>query len=65
MECARTLSFTKPDSLGQPLVGSRVPDAAGLGKADLSDWVEVMEAVEALCPVWPKRAPEHGGVYKL
>ena len=24
------------------------------GRGDLSDWVELMEAVEALCPVWPR-----------
>ena len=65
MKCAPTLSFTQPDSLGQPLVGSRVLDTAGPGKADFSDWVELMEAVEALCPVWPKRVPEHSGLYKL
>jgi hypothetical protein len=38
---------------------------AQLGKGDLSDWVELMEAVEALCPVWPARVPGNGNVYKL
>jgi hypothetical protein len=28
-------------------------DVVQVGKGDLSDWLELMEAVEALCPVWP------------
>ena len=35
------------------LAGGRVLDIVQAGKGDLSDWVELMEAVEALCPVWP------------
>jgi len=31
-----------------------VLDVVQAGRGDLSDWVELMEAVEALCPVWPK-----------
>ncbi|HJU25093.1 MAG TPA: hypothetical protein VJ722_00315 [Rhodanobacteraceae bacterium] len=36
-------------------------------KGDFSDWMELMEAVEALCPVWPKpqAAREDQAVYKL
>lgn len=37
----------------EPLAGERVLDVAQAGKGDFSDWVELMEAVEALCPVWP------------
>lgn len=37
----------------EPLAGRRVLDVVQAGKGDLSDWVELMEAVEALCPVWP------------
>ncbi|MGB5851340.1 MAG: hypothetical protein WBG85_03495 [Rhodanobacter sp.] len=29
-------------------------DVVQAGRGDLSDWVELMEAVEALCPVWPR-----------
>jgi hypothetical protein len=36
------------------LVGSDVLDVVQAGRGDLSDWVELMEAVEVLCPVWPK-----------
>jgi hypothetical protein len=28
-------------------------------------WVELMEAVEALCPHWPQRPRATGGVFKL
>jgi len=37
------------------LVGGDVLDVVQAGRGDLSDWVELMEAVEALCPVWPVR----------
>jgi len=41
--------------VAEPLVGGYVVSAVQMGKGDLSDWVELMEVVEALCPVWPKR----------
>ena len=44
-----------PDWVAEPLVGGYVAPASLPGKGDLSDWVELMEAVEALCPVWPER----------
>jgi len=54
-----------PDAVRKPLAGSDVPNIAQPGRGDLADWVELMEAVEALCPVWPKAEPvEHGG-YKI
>jgi len=35
-------------------------------KDDLSDWVDLMEAIEALCPVWPPRDDWSGnGTYRL
>lgn len=43
------------DRVAESLVGGYVASASLPGKGDLSDWVELMEAVEALCPVWPKR----------
>jgi hypothetical protein len=36
------------------LAGGCVVSAAQVGKGDLSEWVGLMEAVEALCPVWPE-----------
>ena len=47
------------------LAGSRVPCVTQPGKADLSDWVELMEAVEALCPVWPVAERRNAGTYRL
>ena len=44
---------TKHESVREPLVGGYVLDVVQAGTGDLSDWVELMEAVEALCPVWP------------
>ena len=37
----------------EPLAGRRVLDVVPVGKGDLSGWLELMEAVEALCPVCP------------
>jgi len=49
----------------EPMAGGNVANATPPGRADLADWIELMEAVEALCPVWPVVLPsEHGG-YKL
>lgn len=41
------------EGVGKPLAGSGVLHVMQLGGDDLSEWVELMEAVEALCPVWP------------
>lgn len=48
---------TKHEGVREPLVGGDVLDVVQVGKGDLSDWMELMEAVEALCPVWPVREP--------
>ena len=45
---------TMHEGVREPLVGSDVLDVVQAGRGDLSDWVELMEAVEALCPVWPR-----------
>jgi len=49
----------------EPLAGGRVLEVVQAGKGDLSDWVELMEAVEALCPVWPAAPVGMQGEYKL
>jgi hypothetical protein len=41
--------------VAEPLAGGYVVSASLPGKGDLSDWMELMEAVEALCSVWPER----------
>jgi hypothetical protein len=57
-----TKSLTENEKgVREPLAGGRVPDVALVGKGDLSDWVELMDAVEALCPVWPERGGGRGG----
>jgi hypothetical protein len=54
------------DDVHEPLAGGGVCDLAQQpGKTDLSDWVELMEAVEALCPVWPEAARRTEGNYRL
>lgn len=59
------LPTTKHESVRDPLVGGDVPDVVLAGKGDLSDWVELMGAVEALCPVWPARERQLVREYKL
>jgi hypothetical protein len=50
----------------QPFAGAAVSSAPARGRGDLADWVELMEAVETLCPVWPVRDPAAGeGGYRL
>ena len=56
---------TKRDGVREPLVGGGVLDVVQAGRGDLSDWVELMEAVEALCPVWPAREWQLVREYKL
>ena len=56
---------TKHEGIREPLAGSDVLDVVQAGRGDLSDWVELMEAVEALCPVWPARERQLVREYKL
>lgn len=35
------------------------------GRSDLSDWVDLMDVVEALCPKWPTQSPTKYGTFKL
>lgn len=51
---------THPDRRAEPLAGCCVVSVPLPGRGDLSDWVELMEAVEALCPVWPERVVARG-----
>ena len=53
MNYSPKLPTTSAKGVREPLVGGDVRDVAQVGRGDLSDWVELMEAVEMLCPVWP------------
>ncbi len=53
MDYSTKLPTESAKGVREPLAGGRVRDVVQVGKGDLSDWVELMEAVEALCPVWP------------
>lgn len=55
MSSSPKLPTKHPDRVAEPLVGGYVVSDSSPAKGDLSDWVELMEAVEALCPVWPER----------
>ena len=55
----------RPDHISEPFAGGEVASIVQPGRADLADWVELMEAVEALCPVWPMDQPRGEGRYRL
>ncbi len=55
----------KHEGVREPLVGSDVLDVVHEGRGDLSDWVELMEAVEALCPVWPAAETQRNEAFRL
>lgn len=65
MNSSPTSTPTNSEHAGTPLAGGEVLSIAHPGKTDLSDWVELMEAVEALCPVWPVVSRDEGGCYRL
>ena len=55
-----------PEKAFELLVGHQVRDIdLQTGKSDLSDWVELMEAVETLCPVWPDITLHIGTDYRI
>jgi len=49
----------------QPLVGTDIASFPLPARSDLSDWIDLMEVVEALCPKWPVREPARYGIFKL
>jgi hypothetical protein len=54
MNCSPKSPTSKHGGDREPFVGGDVLDVVQAGRSDLSDGVELMEAVEALCPVWPR-----------
>lgn len=57
---------TPVERVDQPFAGNGVQEVVQpVGKGDLSDWVELMEVVEALCPVWPVAPVRRNGGYRL
>jgi hypothetical protein len=65
MTCSPKSPTRIAEGVPELLAGGAVRDVFQPGKGDLSDWVELMEAVEALCPVWPQAPREKAGRYRL
>lgn len=43
-----------------------LPNTLPRSSDPIADWIDLMEAVEALCPKWPEREPPRvGWVYRL
>ena len=57
--------MNRPDPINEVFTGADVADVVQPGRADLADWVDLMEVVEALCPVWPSGAICEDGDYRL
>jgi hypothetical protein len=52
---------TRPEPLPYPIAGPAVgPRLLPPARGDLSDWIDLMEVVEALCPRWPERPAPAG-----
>jgi hypothetical protein len=54
-----------PEKDPYPLVGNQVVKTRLPCKSDLSDWLDLMEVVEALCPKWPERPLEKYTEFRL
>jgi hypothetical protein len=65
MSSSQKLAMNRADRSDQPIAGPNVSGVALVGKQDLSDWIELMEAVEALCQEWPAQAGSIEGSFKL
>ena len=61
-----SLPKTKDSALSKPLAGDGgVPFVLPESADPLKAWMDLMEAVEALCPVWPERKPTVGHIFRL
>ena len=48
-----------------PFAGEDVRRIESAARDDMSDWIELMEVVEALCPQWPPQNVSVGRLFLL
>ena len=65
MNCLPELPAVTTERRSEELVGRDVASTSLPAQSDLSDWIELMDAIEALCPVWPEHPAREAGIYKL
>ena len=65
MNCLPTLPTVATEPRTEELAGRDVASISVPTNSDLSDWIELMDAIEALCPVWPEHPAREAGIYKL
>ena len=53
------------ERIAQPFAEQVAENVVVAGKSDYSDWVELIEVVEALCPVWPPQDPPVKGLFRM
>ena len=58
---------TSVDSTREPLLAGEggAPYTLPESTDPYTAWMDLMEAVEALCPRWPERAPSVGRLFRL
>ena len=59
--------MNRPDVVADvaPLASSGGKQFQPIGRDDFSDFIELMEVIEALCPVWPPRPLLVGSDFRL
>lgn len=65
MSCLPKSATAPAERRAEGLVGRDVASTSMPAGSDLSDWIELMEAIETLCPVWPEHQPRKAGGFKL
>lgn len=65
MNCLPELPAVAAERRAEALAGRDVASTSVPARSDLSDWIELMDAIEALCPVWPEHPAREAGIYKL
>ena len=65
MSCLPKSPTVAPEQRAEGLLGRDVASLSISAESDLSDWTDLMEAIEALCPVWPEHQTRKPGIYKL
>ncbi len=59
------MTHLEQDCISQPLAGCEVKNIGVEGKSDFSDWVDLMEAIELLCPTWPAPSAQVDGLFRM
>lgn len=65
MSCLPKSPTTPAERPATGLLGQDVASTSMPARSDLSDWIDLMEVIEALCPVWPEHQTTRPGIFRL